>query len=280
MTTVSELRTPNWPVLSPQAQRILDRIAPRFKPSGMLVMGPLPPNISNAPKPPRLELYQRELELGEVVHFKPDKGFGHIDTQDGHLFFHVSGYRVPSVHEYKDDSRPGLNGAGMTRHILQLERLPKVTDEQAGQAGMQVPRLCVPPIASGDAILFLSGLRTGPGNEVKKLAQFWTMQKPYQQFLSEQQSLHEEMLEQWVRLAKYRLTLVVTCEAQTYKSTLFEGTETSMLKDWYQHFRDLLNLNEHRTIVLACSEYDESLGSHGPYVDQEPEVTEEWLMQE
>ena len=267
------------------ATKLLKHMAPRFDTnyvsgSNLIVLGPLPSGLSDAPKPPRLELYQRELELGEVVHFKQERGFGHIDTENGHIFFHISGYRVPSVHEYE------LNG--QRRHILQLEKLPKTVPTDTTRFPSHI--LTNPTVSAGDSLLFLSGIKSMPDGSNKRQAQIWTLQEPYQEFVAQQQALHAEELNNWARLAKYRLQLIVDVwdghyiedgiekpRGSQYNSTLFEGTETSMLRDWYQHFKDMLGLNELRRVVLSCSEYDEAKGNHGPFVACEQEVMEDFL---
>lgn len=269
------------------ANKLLAHMAPRFDTnyvsgSNLVVLGPLPSGLSDAPKPPRLELYQRELELGEVVHFKQERGFGHIDTENGHIFFHISGYRVPSIHEYE------LNG--QRRHILQLEKLPKVLPTDSTRFPATI--LTNPTVAAGDSLLFLSGIKSMPDGTNKRQAQIWTLQGPYQEFVSQQQLLHAEELDNWARLAKYRLQLFVDMQdgeyydtvtrdmrprLVRYESILFEGTETSMLRDWYQHFKEMLGLNEHRKVVLSCSEYDEAIGNHGPFMACEQEVMEDFL---
>lgn len=266
-----------------RADRLLARIAPKFDSnyvsgSNLIVMGPLPAGLANSPKPPRLEPYQRELELGQVVHFKQERGFGHIDTENGHTFFHISGYRVPSIHEYEVN--------GQKRHILQLEKLPKVIPDSFPHS-----ILTNPVVSAGDSLLFLGSIKTMPDGSDKRQAQIWTLQEPYQEFLAEQQALHAEELDAWARLAKYRLKLVVLMRDGSYldgdgkekpsftqyESILFEGTETSMLRDWYQHFKGMLGLNEHRKVVLSCSEYSEATGYHGQFVDCEQEVMEDFL---
>ena len=245
----------------------------------VLLLGPVHPELANAPRPIKLEPYQRELELGEVFHFKPEKGYGHFDTQLGHLFFHVSGYRIPSVREHRE--------AGVTRHLLQLERLPRTI------SGQEVPTLSFPELNAGTPVLFLRGRRTTPAG-TEGLAQLWTLQEAYDNFLMTEQARREEELETWIKLGRYRLTFFaripglpfVTGEPgeqkverpeKVFQSVLFEGTETNMLHDWYQHYQRELDLGPDRWIVLSYQEYEEAKGRHGPWIEVDQETMHDML---
>lgn len=197
-------------------------------------------SIWNVPPPP-LIVEAEAYEIGEVDNYLPGRGFGFIEYAGGSLFFHAAGFRMPRM-------MPTYRNNVLCSEIqLALIRTRQEDEEKqrrkaAGEKATQIP---LPPIHKGLGMMFQIG-----DSKNGKQATRWCIQEDYNNLLDQNRHRYEQEYANWKRLGRYKLELCELRQLGTYRAnnhtksyipevqavrtTLFEGTNTDFLKEWFK----------------------------------------------
>lgn len=229
--------------------------------------------------------YQPErctMILGEIDTFYEDRGYGFLESCEGRIFFHVSGFRQPRLFDNPKYSPPKPEIQLVDLH----EKLP-ADKKKKGQKPDPIP---VPPLPKQTVVLFELGKRQG-----KELASIWCLRDVYVPLQHELALKYEEAIIKWQREAIFKLTLhtrhygqfradnalkKMVRTSQVQESVLFEGTNTNFLQMWFRDCRDSYNvapLNPDCWMELHYKEWDEASNTHGPWQKCPTEMMHDFL---
>ena len=246
----------------------------------------------DVPAPPKV-IERDDLQIGQVLNYFDNRGFGFLETPDGQLFFHASGFRIPRMAEV---SRP--HPQGKVREIHLAYARPRNKDNRNGQpSGEKIKSepIPLPDLTPGLPIMFLPGERDG-----KKQATQWILQEMYIGLRDQLTGQYEEELQSFERLCRYRLdycelkptgdfhfigagTGQIACKKQPRRTLLFEGTNTDFLSSWFKNCRDSYPLStmadgtKERWLELYYQEWDGNTRSYVSWKQAEDEVMHEFL---
>jgi len=217
--------------------------------------------------------------MGEIDTFYEDRGYGFLESQEGRIFFHVSGFRQPRLWENPKYSPP--------KPEIQLVDLHAKLSTERKKSGQKADRIPIPHLPKQTVVLFELGQRHN-----RPQACLWCLRDVYVPLQHELEAQYESRLYKWQREAIYRLTLhrrtygphradnflkqmVRTVDVQM--NTLFEGTNTEFLQSWFRDCRDSYTLTTDCWLELHYREWDESSNAHGDWLECPSEMMHDFL---
>lgn len=226
--------------------------------------------------------YQPErckMLMGEIDTFYEERGYGFLESQEGRIFFHVSGFRQPRLFENPKYSPP--------RPEIQLVDLHEKLPAEKKKRGLKPELIPVPHLPKSTVVLFELGKRQG-----KELACIWCLRDVYVPLQHELELKYEEAIIKWQRDAIFKLTLhtrkygqfradnalkKMVRDSEVQVTRLFEGTNTTFLQAWFRDCRDSFQLSADCWMELTYREWDESHNQHGPWQRCPDEMMHDFL---
>lgn len=235
--------------------------------------------------PPPQIVEMHNLDIGQVDNFLSDKGFGFMDTADGRLFFHASGFRVPRM-------VPGrIAQTGLPCLEIQLAQVrPKEKPASPDSPPIKSCHIPIPVINSKMGLMFIAGVRNG-----RRQALAWCLQDMYEALKSELTARYTEQYESWRKLGRYKLELcerrvtlvgpatVATSQSDTVvridRTQLFEGTNIDYLVSWFRGCREAYSRDRlaDRWIELHFQVFDDETQTYGHWQVCDPATMHDFL---
>lgn len=225
-----------------------------------------------------LHIGKNGFEIGVVENYITARGYGFIESPDGNVFFHASGFRTPRI-DYDEQQTPPQPKIGLIAMLL-----PKDKSNPPRHEDKLVP---VPPIPKGTELIYELGLRNG-----KPQAKRWCIKQAYDQIIAEADMRHEEEWLRWTALPMYKLAVhrrryggwradnvakkMVRDEVIDIQ-VLFEGTNLEFLQSWFSTCKDYYHIGPDLWLTLSHRDYDQRTKRYGEWQPCPTEVMEEFL---
>jgi hypothetical protein len=243
-------------------------------------------------QPPPHVVEMHSLDIGQVVTFFEEKGYGFMDTADGRLFFHASGFRVPRMVPSREGGLPCQE-----LQLAQVRPREKPTGNQPAESNgsangnaatvstegrRKATHIPLPIITPQMGVMFHAGERNG-----RRQALTWCLQDMYEALKAELTSRYTEELRSWKQLGRYKLEFcelrqtgnsrannglkAFVPETKVVRTELFQGSNVDYLKDWFKGCRDSYRLssgnveNPERWIELFFQVFDDTKQDYSPW---------------